>query len=51
MDQRRMGDNEFNQFLEILIRYKLSCPDKEVTISFKSFKEASNYFIRMGIFN
>jgi hypothetical protein len=41
---------QFEQLLEILIRYKMSCPDKNVYLSEKSLKEASEYFIKCGIF-
>ena len=51
MDQTKLNDNQFNQFLEILIQYKKTCPDRVVTISDKSFKEATEYFIHTGIFN
>ena len=51
MDQTKLNDNQFNQFLEILIQYKKICPDRVVTISDKSFKEATEYFIHTGIFD
>tara|TARA_B100000902_G_scaffold362641_1_gene381061 strand:+ start:1596 stop:1778 length:183 start_codon:yes stop_codon:yes gene_type:complete len=50
MDQTKLTDNQFNQFLEILIQYKKTCPDKIVTISNQSFKEATEYFVKTGLF-
>ena len=43
-------DQQFNQLLEILIQYKKCCPDKEVSLSEKSLKQATEYFMKIGIF-
>ena len=42
---------QFNQLLEILIQYKKCSPDKVVTLSEKSLKEATEYFMKNGIFD
>ena len=43
-------DTQFNQFIEILIQYKKCCPKKDVYISDKSFREATEYFMKTGMF-
>ena len=42
-------DQQFNQLLEILIQYKKCCPDKEVSLSEKSLKQATEYFMKIGV--
>ena len=42
---------QFNQLIEILIQFKKCCPDKTVTLSEKSLKEATEYFMKTGIFD
>ena len=44
-------DTQFNQFIEILIQYKKCCPNKEVSLSEKSLKQATEYFMKIGIFD
>ena len=43
-------DTQFNQFIEILIQYKKCCPRKGVYMSDKSFREATEYFMKTGMF-
>ncbi len=44
-------DQQFNQILNILIYYKKCCPEKEVYLSEKSLKHATEYFMSQGIFD
>jgi hypothetical protein len=44
-------DQQFNQLLEMLIQYKKCCPDRVVTLSEKSLKKATEYFMKTGIFD
>ena len=44
-------DQQFNQLLEILIQYKKCCPDRAVILSEKSLKEATEYFMKTGVFD
>ena len=44
-------DQQFNHIIEVLIYFKKCCPEKEVFLSEKSFKVATVYFLKQGIFN
>ncbi len=51
MRERHYTQAQFNQILEILIRYKRSCPEKTVYLSETSLQEALAYFMKSGILN
>ena len=44
-------DQQFNQILNILVYYKKCCPEKEVYLTAKSLKKATEYFMSKGIFD
>ena len=50
MRERYYTQEQFNRILDILIRYKRSCPDKDVFLTETSLQEAIVYFVKTGIF-
>ena len=50
MRERHYTQEQFNNILDILIRYKRSCPDREVSLSETSLQEALIYFMKTGLF-
>ena len=50
MRERHYTQEQFNNILDILIRFKKSCPDREVSLSENSLKEALEYFMKTGLF-
>ena len=50
MRERHYTQEQFNNILDILIRYKRSCPDREVPLSESSLQEALLYFMKTGLF-
>ena len=50
MKERHYNQEQFNNILEILIKYKRSCPDREVSLSEASLQEAILYFMKTGVF-
>ena len=50
MKERHYTQEQFNNILDILIRFKKSCPDREVSLSENSLKEALEYFMKTGLF-
>ena len=47
---KQYTQNQFEQILEILIHYKKCCPDKEVSLTEKSLHEATEFFMKSGLF-
>ena len=50
MRDRHYTQEQFNNILDILIRYKRSCPDREVSLTEASLQEALIYFMKTGMF-
>ena len=50
MRERYYTQEQFNNILDILIRYKRSCPDREVSLTETSLQEALVYFMKTGLF-
>ena len=50
MRERHYTQEQFNNILDILIRYKRSCPDREVSLTEASLQEALLYFMKTGLF-
>jgi len=45
-----LTQGQFEQVLTLLIYYKKCCPDKDVFLTVRSFKEANDYFQKQKIF-
>ena len=50
MRDRHYTQEQFNNILDILIRYKRSCPDREVYLTEASLQEALVYLMKVGMF-
>lgn len=50
MRERHYTQEQFNNILDILIRYKRSCPEREVFLSEHSLQEALVYLMKVGMF-
>ena len=50
MRERYYTQEQFNNILDILIRYKRSCPEREVSLTENSLQEALVYFMKTGLF-
>ena len=50
MRERHYTQEQFNNILDILIRYKRSCPDREVSLSESSLQEALLYVMMTFLF-